>query len=118
MSDIHDETFPLRSPFALLLAEFIRVITRSHLVVWKRADAEDLDAGFCADLDLGDSDLAIGIYPEGQGFEADVIWNMDDEPMLPSTDDGGADLYMPESMAAAVDAKLYAEVKEAYSATA
>ena len=114
MSD--EKILPLGSPGAVLMAEFILVVTRARLIVWELADEEDEEEGFGADLEVG-SDLAIGVYRKGQGFEARIDWNPDEEPMMQRTAAGGANIYMPESITAAIEEELYAEVDKAYHAT-
>jgi hypothetical protein len=102
----------------LLLAEFIRVITRSHLVVWTRTD-DDGDLGFSAALDTGiqreDDDhrraAEIVVFPSmvvrgGKGFvaEAEVTWYGEDDALL-------------DAMQADIDDELYAEVEESWRAS-
>jgi len=112
-----DKVFPLRSPCALLMAEFIRVITRAKLVEWGLADDDDPEAGFGANLDVG-SDLAIGVNREEKGFTAAILFESDAEPMLQRTAHGAADLHEPEKINAAIDEALYLEVEDAYRAKA
>jgi hypothetical protein len=111
-----DKLLPLESPCALLLAEFIRVVTRAKLVQWSLADADDPGEGFGADLDLG-SDISIGVRRAGHDFTAGIVF-ISDEPALQPTADGGADVNVPEEINAAVDEELYLEVQEACRATA
>jgi hypothetical protein len=110
-----DKILPLESPCALLLAEFIRVITRAKLVQWGLADANDPEEGFGADLDLG-SDISIGVRRAGDGFTAGVVFILD-EPAMQPTEDGGADINFPEEINAAIDEDLYLEVEDNYNAT-
>jgi hypothetical protein len=102
----------------LLLQEFIRVITRTNLVVWSRTDDGDELSGFSAALDTCDSRPHVGLPPveimvcpserfrRGKGFTAIVTWFADDQ------DDGAA-----TEMGAAIDAKIYAEVEESWRAS-
>jgi hypothetical protein len=89
---------------ALLLAEFIRVITRSHLVVWSRTDDADDGSGFSAAIDSGASDLEILVCPSEAGFSAAIAWYDEDDDAI-------------AEMEAAVAAELYAEVEESWRAS-
>lgn len=98
----------------LLLAEFIRVITRAG-VVWSRTDDGDELAGFSAALDTRDTQLPpleilvrpSGFFPgERKRFIAEVSWFADDD-----NDDPVAE------MDAVIDAELYAEVEESWRAS-
>jgi hypothetical protein len=108
-----DKIFSLGSPCAVVLAEFVRVVTRAKLAGWTLADQEDPGAGFSADLNVG-SDIGIGVYRKGPRFVASIMWDPDGEPMLQPNAKGGADIYVPDQVAAAIDAELYAEVENAY----
>ena len=94
----------LRQAANALLAEFVRVITRSQLVVWSRTDDDDETAGFSAALDTGASDLEIMVRRSEVGFRAAVSWFGKDDAVV-------------AEMKAAIDAELYAEVEESYRAS-
>lgn len=110
----------------LLLAEFIRVITRTRLVVWTRPEGGDAER-FEAALDTGRherprdrprgmpphdaSDIEIMVRPRmirggrrGKGFVAQVSW-------YDENDDVVAELETD------IDAELYAEVEESWRAS-
>jgi hypothetical protein len=89
---------------ALLLAEFVRVITRSRIVVWSRTDDADDDSGFSAAIDSGASDLEILVSPTEAGFMAAIAWYDEDDDAI-------------AEMEAAVAAELYAEVEESWRAS-
>jgi hypothetical protein len=97
----------------LLLAEFIRVITRSRLVVWTRPGEGD-EERFEAAFDTGASDIEIMVLPSkvlrggrlrrGKGFRGQISWYGEDDAVL-------------AELEAAIDAELYAEVEESCRAS-
>lgn len=113
----------------LLLAEFIRVITRTRLVVWTRPEGGGDAERFEAALDTGRherprdrprgmpphdaSDIEIMLLPRmirggrrGKGFVAQVSWYDENDDVVAGMED------------VAIDAELYAEVEESWRASA
>ena len=76
------------------------------MLAWDRSDENDESAGFSADVDL-----AISVQPEGDGFTAAITFQPDALPILERTEDGGANVYMPQEITLAIGADLYAEIE-------
>ena len=108
----HTQQFLALKHIDAVTIAIVRALNEHGVLDWDRADYQDPDAGFAADLDV-----AISARPEGDGHALTIFIQRYDVPAMQRTENG-LDLYPPEEITVKIPADLYEEIERAAAGAA